>query len=270
MKAFRSALIFAIGALFLSACASSSLPNRSSLITRAAQDGFAQSYAPTATLPLSLLRPGNSQQPALVVIESDGLSFLDAFTPSADPTPRDPMGYHLAAALAAALPHRAVLYVARPCHYLSRSELKNCAPDLWLMGRFGHEAQSLVAHAIQQNLEGAPLVLIGISGGGVIATHLATQLAQTQQLITVAAPLALNDWATHHQVSAYAVQDDPIGVAGTLTHLPQLHIAGARDRIVPPAFVASFAGQNFLEIPGARHTHMWQGAAPLIVQSLRD
>lgn len=273
MKAFCSALVLGISALFLFGCAGGAGADRTSLLTQAARNGFVQPYAPNAAWPLALVRAGTSVKPALVVIESDGAAFLIDGTPSSDPTPLDPVGYHLAAALAAAQPDRTVLYVARPCQYLSLAELRSCPANLWLMDRFGREAQQSVANAIQQQLGGRPLILIGISGGGVIAAHLATQLGNTQQLITVAAPLALNRWAQHHNVTRYAPTDDPIAQAQYLVRLPQLHLAGGRDSIVPPHIVYEFAEAargSRQTLQGTRHTNMWRAAIPAIRERLGD
>ena len=63
-------------------------------------------------------------EPLFVVIEGDGRAWIDKYTPSSDPTPLNPVGLRIAVSLNS----ENVLYLARPCQYLSEQYLQSC-PD---------------------------------------------------------------------------------------------------------------------------------------------
>lgn len=263
------AVIFLCGLFMLVGCAGTSLDNRAGLLEHAAGQGFQLVDTGSAKHPLALLRKGSPQHPMLVVIEGDGLAFINRYTPSPDPTPLTPDGFLLANRLANALPDHAVAYMARPCQYLSAAELAKCPSNLWLLDRFGAEAQNRLKQSLNA-LSARPTILIGISGGGVIAAHLATE-TNTRLLITLAAPLALNEWARHHQVSTFLPTDDPLEKAPLLTGTPQLHIAGQNDKTVPAHVIQRFAHQaqgTFIEVEGARHSTIGPAAIPYILQAI--
>ena len=73
------------------------------------------------------LAPGDGDR-LVVYIEGDGLAWINRGQISEDPTPTDPVALRLAARDDAA----SVLYLARPCQFVTGSEARNCAPRYWL------------------------------------------------------------------------------------------------------------------------------------------
>jgi pimeloyl-ACP methyl ester carboxylesterase len=105
------------------------------------------------------------------------------------------------------------------------------------------------------------ITLIGYSGGGVLALLIASRLDAVDQVITVAANLDVEAWAAHHAYSPLAGSLNPAVLAPLPARVHQLHLAGARDRQVPPATVASFLARNpaasFRIIEGFDHRCCW-------------
>lgn len=242
--------------LLLTACATPRLPEgRAAVANRAAQRGF----VPVAALPVfGLLRRQGAAQTLTVYLEGDGASWPAPHRAPTDPTPTDP----LVLDLAAADPAPAVAYLARPCQFLDPAALRDCSLEEWTRGRF---AESIIrqmdqALTLLKQASGATgLRLVGYSGGGVIATVLASRRADVEHLVTIAAPLRVAVWTAHHGVTPLA-GIDPDVLSAPLP--PAVHFVGARDRVVPPAVVAPFAartGGRLVVLPEYDHACCWSG-----------
>jgi hypothetical protein len=192
-----------------------------------------------------------------VYIEGDGAPWMTAWHPPRDPTPLKPIALAMAAADTAV----AVVYLGRPCQYLAAVELATCDPTWWMERRFAPEvlmaydealAQLKVTHGAQR------LRLVGYSGGGVIAALLAARRSDVERLVTVAAPLALNEWVAWHDLTPFAGSSDPYLEPG---YLPSgVHWVGEKDKIVPPGIIENFVrkkGGRIFVMPGYDHECCW-------------
>jgi pimeloyl-ACP methyl ester carboxylesterase len=103
------------------------------------------------------------------------------------------------------------------------------------------------------------LRLFGYSGGGVLATLLAARRSDVEQLVTVASPLAVAEWAAWHQATPLLGSLDPaMAVKGQLP--PATHFVGGRDSVVPPRLVVIFAARtdgHLYEVPDFDHQCCW-------------
>lgn len=211
---------------------------------------------------LVLLRQRLPASSLTVYIEGDGAPWPSAFRPPRDPTPLQP----LALLLAERDPAAAVAYLGRPCQYLQAQALAGCDSHYWTDRRFAPEvlaALNLALMRLKQQTGAAQLRLVGYSGGGVLATLLAQQRPDVTGLITVAAPLALDEWARLQGLSALHGSLDPLVAVGELP--PAVHFVGSQDRQVPPAVVAHFVsrrGGHLAQLPGFDHTCCWLQAWP--------
>lgn len=207
---------------------------------------------------LALNRGGRSDKIS-IYIEGDGAAWPGAFSPPSDPTPHKPV----ALALAAADHSGTTVYLGRPCQYLDKAALRGCDSAYWTGRRFAPEVVAAFDDALNQlkNKFGASRIrLFGYSGGGVLATLLAARRTDVELLVTVAAPLALGEWAAWHGVSPLGASLDPAKL-GENARLPRsVHFAGADDRVVPPAILESFMrlkGGRMERIPGFDHGCCW-------------
>ncbi len=187
---------------------------------------------------LAIAPDSTPQQPLVVYIEGDGAAWPSRYHPPPDPTPQTPIAWQLAARDNAA--KRA--YLARPCQYLTAAQRRRCSRQYWTRKRFAVEVIQQYHHLLdqlKQQTASSRLILTGYSGGGVIATLLAAQRQDVDQLVTVAAPLSVNLWTQLYAASPLSGQDPIKNIEPG--QLPiATHWAGAHDAIVPLTVLQHF------------------------------
>lgn len=238
--ASRAALVAVVAAL--AACASTPAERTATLLDEGRALGFsAVRYGSTPPL-VGMLRTQKkpvASDELWVVIEGDGRAWLSMRQPSFDPTPLDAVGWRLAKELTVA----PVLYLARPCQFLSADELQACSVDDWTDARFAEKwvARTNAAITEAKRTTGAlHVVLAGYSGGGVMAALVAARRDDASALLTVASPLDHAAWTRLHGVSPLTASLNPVLLRERLFRLPQVHLAGAEDKVVPPSLLQDF------------------------------
>jgi pimeloyl-ACP methyl ester carboxylesterase len=233
---------FLLLALFLSGCAS----NATRIDTLAGTMGMSRSVLEDGSFrSLLYLRgaaaPGNAS--LKVFIEGDGVPWRGGMEPSLDPTTGDPIALKL---LAQTPPPAA--YVTRPCYQEMGGP--RCTPERWTMQRYSDEIVSSMTAAVRTAAERAnarEVVLVGYSGGGVLAVLIAERLDNVAGVVTVGANLDIDAWTQHHGYLPLSGSLNP--AASTAEHRwPEIHLYGARDRVVPAATAAAY----FARFPHAR------------------
>lgn len=208
----------------------------------------------------ALVRSSDPQAPLRVYIEGDGRAWLDRNTVSDDPTPRRP----LALQLALADPSANVAWLARPCQF-TLTQSPACQPAHWSGRRFAPEVIAAMGVALDRLAArpGRPLELVAHSGGAAIAVALAAQRKQVTLLVTVAGNLDSEAVNRFHQVDAMPDSLNPVTLAPQLAGLPQRHLVGTADKVVPASVAAGFiaAGRmrcaELVTVPGAGHESGW-------------
>ncbi|WP_340644943.1 hypothetical protein [Phenylobacterium sp.] len=189
-----------------------------------------------------------------VVIEGDGNAHDSQGRPSADPTPRDPLGLRLAQAW----PDGPVAWLGRPCQYVQDPA---CSPADWTAGRYSQSAvtaSSLAIDELKRRSGATRLRLMGWSGGGTMAALVAARRTDVAVLVTLAAPLDLAAWTQWHGASPLTGSLDPASVS-LPPGIVQLHVLGRFDKVVPPALGEASArrlGGTVLVWP-EKHTCCW-------------
>jgi len=225
-------------------------------------------YLRRSSIPVNRLR---------IYIEGDGFAFVTSTSPSLDPTPIDPVALRLAAAD----PFEHVLYLARPCQFID-ARANRCPERFWTTHRYSREVLELYHRALEtlQSQFGVnEFDLIGYSGGGAIAALLAAERDDVSNLITIAANLDLDAFNRHHNAAAMPHSLNPADFAGSIANLPQFHLVGEDDRIVPASVVRSFLRQQklpnevekarLLIVPNAQHSGPWSPAWLRILESTK-
>ena len=214
---------------------------------------------------------------ALVVyVEGDGLAWESRSRLSPDATPRNPLGLRLAASD----PVPSVAWLARPCQYLLRlADGAACPASYWSGGRFAPEVVAAMNRAVDRLKAGAgtPLVqLVGYSGGGGLAVLMAAARDDVAALVTVAGNLDHRAWTAHHRVTPLVASLNPADAAAALAELPQLHLIGERDDVVPRLVAASYrrrlpaaAAAAFLVAAEQGHDCCWAEDWPAMVGQAR-
>lgn len=205
-----------------------------------------------------------------VYLSGDGTPWLDRFTISPDPTPRQPLALRL-------MTHdpEPSLYLSRPC-YQAHFHDRRCNPLLWTSYRYSPAVVTAMAAALHSYLHHHAfhgLVFIGYSGGGTLAMLLAPLFASTRMVVTIAGNLDPAAWTTRHNYTPLAGSLNPAEQPPLAAHIRQLHLVGSQDRIVPPALIRKAVSRQpctELEIvPGYNHHCCWLAAWPAILRQVR-
>jgi len=255
--------------LLLVACGTPAPADRKESAEALAAGSMTAAYLQTQIFDLYSLSRTNDPQDLLVVyIEGDGLAWLRIDEASPDPTPVTPTALRLA--LADGAP--AVAYLARPCQFTDEAHRRNCRTAFWTSHRYGEDVVAATNEALDmlKRRTGAQrLGLVGFSGGGTVAALTAARRSDVVWLKTVAAPLDINAFTRHHGVAPLTQSLNPADIAETLASLPQLHLAGADDRIVPAATGDAYMTRlldsrcaSLRILPGTGHHDGWETRWP--------
>ena len=98
--------------------------------------------------------------------------------------------------------------------------------------------------------------LIGYSGGGVLATLVSTRRNDVAKLITVASNLDTSAWTKHLGVSPLTYSINPATLGPDLVNIPQVHLIGGKDAIVPKNIVKSYLDHVGLDV--SRHMRVYK------------
>lgn len=213
-----------------------------------------------------LEHPGRRSRVLHVYIDGDGTPW-DAWSPAADPTPRNPLVLKLMR-----LDDNPALYLGRPCYHGLRDD-SGCTPALWTSERYSDRVvasmtAALAGHPMTRAFD--RLAFIGYSGGGVLAVLLAARFSQTAGVVTVAANLDIDAWTARHGYLRLAGSLNPASQPPLPAHLYQRHYLGGRDRVVPPEIVSGgrFDPATIVLIPDFDHVCCWQNLWPSIIADL--
>jgi len=204
---------------------------RQSLQDLAGGHGQQLEVLPTQPFPLLLGTPAVSPSSyrLRIYLEGDGRAWATPTQPSVDPSPRN----LLVARLAFDDPTPS-LYLARPCQFVSAS---GCTPKVWTERRFSTEVVDSLDQAlsrIKTRYGNQQFELIGYSGGAALALLLAARRDDIGQVQTLAGNLTPREWVRRQRLSPLHGSLEPLDYRERLRHLPQRHLAGRDDRIVPP------------------------------------
>lgn len=164
-----------------------------------------------------------------VYIEGDGFTWATRSRLSSDPTPINP----IASKLMMIDQSGCKAYLARPCQY---QQSKACNERYWSSHRFSSEVIHSYGEALDQfkkeyNIES--FTLIGYSGGGAVAALTASKRNDVRELITVAGNIDTDVWVKNHGISPLEGSLNPAKAGERLGTIPQTHLIGSKDTIIP-------------------------------------
>ncbi len=206
------------------------------------EHSFKQATIPTAFFNLSIFYKANSIQAnntLTIYIEGDGHAWLSRTQVSLDPTPYNP----LALKLALLDPRPNVVYLARPCQYSEHNEA--CKPAIWTDERFSEtviRSMNSAVSALKQKYHANNIHLVGFSGGAAVAILIAARRNDVIHIITVAGDLDHEALSAFHKTTPLKKSLNPKQVANKIARIPQHHLIGDKDPIVPV-----FLSENFIK-----------------------
>lgn len=178
-----------------------------------------------------------------VYLAGDGTPWITRTRISTDPTPRNPVALRLML-----LDPSPSLFLGRPCYH-GLAGASGCDSALWTHARYSEPVVRSMAHALERIVaeRGAgQVVLIGYSGGGVLGWLIAERVRQVRGLVTIASNLDTEAWTRLHGYTPLYDSLNPAVRATLPSRVAQLHLAGARDKNVPPKLV-----RDAVERPGS-------------------
>jgi len=198
-----------------------------------------------------------------VYLDGDGTPSIEGY-PAVDPTPRNPLVLDLMT-----LDTTPAVYIGRPCyHGLSGA---TCSSTLWTSGRYSEPVVASMAAAVGRVVAAngaARIVLIGYSGGGVLAVLLATRVPQTVGVVTIAANLDTDAWRDVHRTPHLRGSLNP--AREPAPSVPQRHYTGGRDAIVPVSITrqGATAGAEVIVVADYDHRCCWVTLWPTVLAAL--
>jgi hypothetical protein len=255
--------------LCLTACTSGR--RQAQHLARTAHFQFTRFETPAYVL-YGWLREGNG--PVLhVYLEGDGMAFATRTRPSSDPTPRDPVAFRLACRHPGSGP---VLYLGRPCQYVEDADTKGCTEAVWTSDRMSERAVRSTAAAVDQAklLTGTTrIALYGFSGGGGIAALLAQRRQDAIFLGTIAGNLDHRFWAAIQNLTPLHGSLNPMDGAAAVADIPQLHLTGGKDSVVPSIMAERWCAAlppgspcRHRHVPDMTHGGAWESVWPELLQ----
>lgn len=192
---------------------------------------------PGQPFPLAMLPPQSATKAIRlrVYLEGDGHAWATSTQPSLDPSP-----HNLLVARLAVDDPTPNAYLARPCQFVMAPA---CEPDLWTNRRFSQEVVTSLSQALDQMKQlygNREFELVGYSGGAALALLLAVQRNDVTQVQTIAGNLSPRLWAQMKGLSPLNDSLDPLDFQGRLASIPQRHLAGDTDDVVPPSLATTY------------------------------
>jgi len=184
----------------------------------------------------------DTSKPFVFYIEGDGLTY----TPQGDkvytnPTPVRQMLLNLAS-----MDKRPnIAYIARPCQYTPMELNPKCNLHYWTDKRLSDDSVVAINDVINKiNSNHQKFSIIGYSGGGGIAVLVAARNNMVKDIITIAGNVDHLAFTSHHKVSPMSASLNPIDYAKSINNIPQLHLSGGKDKVVPPFIAEMFVKKS--------------------------
>ena len=171
-----------------------------------------------------------------VYLDGDGTPWEHSRWIARDPTSRNPIILQLME-----IDQQPAIFLGRPCYH-GFSTAPQCHYRFWTSHRYSRQVVDSMAMALniwQQKHGYSKVSLIGFSGGGALALLIAPNIPGLETVVTLAANLDVAAWSRYH---GYRLLQDSLNPADQLliSNPKQIHIAGPKDKIVPPMVIKSY------------------------------
>ncbi|ODN66429.1 MULTISPECIES: hypothetical protein [Methylophaga] len=167
------------------------------------------------------------------------------------------------------------VYIGRPCQYLKATRFNSCNRELWTSHRYSQavvDSMDLAITEIKQRYKAENIRLVGYSGGGAIASIIASKRGDVALLVTVAGNLDHRWWTDFNASDPLYGSLNPVDFSAALEAVPQVHLIGDHDFVVPGSVLMSYLSKfksrekvkSYL-VGGADHTCCWSMAVAAVL-----
>jgi dienelactone hydrolase len=115
-----------------------------------------------------------------------------------------------------------------------------CKKAYWNDRRMSEEVIASLNEVIETINNGQKFSLVGWSGGGGVAVLIAARNKNVKDILTMAANLDTTNFTKHHKVAPMVGSLNPIDYVDRVRNIPQLHLSGGKDNIIPPFIADGF------------------------------
>ena len=244
--------------LLITSCAVPSFDKRADYINELNNNEFDEFVYQNSFIIYSLQKINNKEE-VVVYIEGDGLSWIDRFTPSSDPTPKNPLAFKLAILDQ----NQNVVYLARPCQYIQNNR---CRREIWTKLQYSNEIMADYTNILKElKNKHYEIHLVGYSGGSVIAMYLASiKELNIKSVRTVAGNIKPNEFTQLLNISPYRTSLNLNDIENNIKLVSQSHFYGDKDKVIPKELYTNYQERNlnnscikFTKV-NATHNKRWE------------
>lgn len=201
----------------------------------------------------SLNKIKNSEK-VIVYIEGDGVSWVDRFTISSNPTPIDPFAFRMAKIDT----NDNVIYLARPCQYIQNSNCDN--NEIWTISQYSEGILSSYRAIIDSLSAFKEIHIVGYSGGAGVALYLgSSNNKKIKSIRTIAGNINNNELI---ELGNYTPPKDSVNfntIEKNIKNISQIHYFGRNDKVIPKDlhlnFIKRNKGNSCIKIKEVQATH---------------
>ncbi|MFW3326920.1 alpha/beta hydrolase [Aliarcobacter butzleri] len=207
-----------------------------------------------------------------IYIEGDGLAWISKTQVSSNPTPINRTLLNLLTLDDSSCR----VYLARPCQYINSYK---CQEEYWTNKRFSKEiidSFNEVLNSLKDKFLNKDFNIIGYSGGGAVATLLASKRDDIKYLITIAGNLDIEKWTKIHNISKLDGSLNPADFTANIENIKQYHIVGNSDKIVPKeiflSYFSKFKNKENIEYIYTDSTHIccFENSLKEVLNKIKD
>ena len=225
--------------IFLANCSQSSPDQRNNIIEELNLNRFSKNIYSTKFFNIYSLERIKSDKDLTIYIEGDGLSWVDKFTPSSNPTPVDPIAFKMALIDGS----ENVIYLARPCQYESSD---NCIESIWTVAQYSSavlNSYKEIINYLSKKYEN--IHLVGYSGGAGISMYLGSiENNNVKTIRTIAGNINHNELSKILNISRLRQSVNFYSIEKKIKQIPQIHYYGLKDKTVPNELQISYKERN--------------------------
>ena len=224
---------------FLSACALPDKDKRLENINNINKRDFIKNVYRTTYFEIYSLNKIKNSGKLIIYIEGDGVSWIDRYTISSDPTPIDPLAFKLAKIDE----NDNVIYLARPCQYINSGNCNN--KQIWTVSQYSEAVLSSYREIIDKLEQFNEIHVVGYSGGAGIALYLGSiNNKKIKSIRTIAGNINHNQLTKMSNLSPLKGSINFNLVEKKIKNISQIHYFGNNDDVIPNDLHLDFYERN--------------------------